>query len=69
MTPLTGTTLEGMRVDVHTLWLIVEVYITTGLKGYAGGQVSERPPRQPGAETARGRNVGYKVPVFGLRRD
>lgn len=26
-TPLTGTILEGMRVDIHTLWLIVERFV------------------------------------------
>ncbi|HEY77187.1 MAG TPA: IS1595 family transposase [Thermoflexia bacterium] len=124
-TPLTGTILDGMRVDIRTFWLIVEgfvegkasvetaeearvnrhtsdrlfrllraaiyqtrstepialgpedvvegdeVYITAGLKGQAGGQVLDRPPRRRGLKR-RGRGTwdSDKVPVFGLlRRD
>ncbi|HID33524.1 MAG TPA: hypothetical protein EYP25_02960, partial [Anaerolineae bacterium] len=48
-----------------------EVYITAGLKGHAGGQVLDRPPRRRGLKR-RGRDTwdSDRVPVFGLlRRD
>lgn len=48
-----------------------EVYITAGLKGHAGGQVLDRPPRRRGLKKrGRGTWENDKVPVFGLlRRD
>jgi len=122
-TPLTGTILEGMRIDIRTFWLLVEgfvegkasveaakegrvnrhtadrlfrllraaiyqsrseepiglgpedivegdeVYITAGLKGHAGGQVLDRPPRRRGLKRrGRGRWESDRVPIFGLLR-
>jgi len=120
-TPLTGTILDGMRIDIRTLWLIVglfadgkasvetarearvnrhttdrlfrllraaiyqtrslepivldpedvaefdEVYITTGLKGHAGGLDLEREPRKRGLKRhGRGTWDSDRLPVFGL---
>ncbi len=122
-TPLTGTILDGMRVDIRTFWLLVEgfvegkasvetakearikrhtgdrlfhllrvatyrarseepiilspedivegdeEYIAAGLKGHAGGQVPDRPPRRRGLKKrGRGTWEGDKIPVFGLPR-
>ncbi len=67
-TPLTGTILDGMRIDVRTLWLVFdEVYITAGLKGRAGGLQLEREPRKRGLKQ-RGRGIwdSDRLPVFGL---